>query len=205
MPESTVQVTEGAGKRLHTFNRTVAGVSIEDEVVLLGEPYEASYTASFNGISVATLNSHIFGLMAGATLNVYLRRIYLAQQTYSTTTITILSLLRLTTADTVGTLLSTAALDSTDAASGATIRTLGTAGTEAATMYQWVMSYGATGTTALTNPGGQVLDQRWGPGTGLKSPRIAAGTANGLALKILIAGGAGNTVAGFIEFVERNF
>lgn len=205
MADTSFAVTPGSGVNLHVVSTSIGGTMVQDQVVKHGEPYLATYVASWNGVSVATLNSHIFGLMAGASLNVYLRRIYLCQQAYSTTALTVLALMRLTTADTVGTAITPAPLDTTDSASGATVRTLGTAGAESATLYQFVMEYGATGTTALTNPGANQLDMRWGPGTGLKSPRIAAGTSNGLALKLLLAGGASNTVAGFIEFTEANF
>ena len=78
MAESIVQVTEGSGKKLHTFNRTIGANSVEDEVVLLGENYLASYMI-VAAASAATANSHVLQIMAGASLKVRVRRIEVQQ------------------------------------------------------------------------------------------------------------------------------
>jgi len=205
-PGSFIGVTPGAGAKLATGpTYTENGNVTQDEKVLLGEPYEATYVASWNGVSVATLNDHLFELMAPNTLQVYIRHIYIAQQGYSTTQGTVLNLARLTSGGSGGTVRTPAALDSGDAAAGSTVMTLpSTKGAEAASLHQWVMVFGATGTTALSNPDGNVLDIRF-PNQGQKSFRVPSGTANGMCLKLLVAGGAGNTVTGFVEWVERPF
>jgi hypothetical protein len=205
MPESIVQVTEGSGKKLHTFQRTIGANAVEDEVILHGEPYLASYIQNATAASTATANSHLLQLMAGASLNVYVRQIRCYQTALATTAaIARLQVLRLTTAGTGGTAQSAAqALDTTDAAATATAMTLPTVkGTEAA-----VSLRGLTGSFIQTVPTGgtstliAVFDfERFRS----KALRIPAGTANGIAVKNLDAVAAA-TLQIEIDFTEANF
>ena len=143
MPESVVQVTEGSGKLLHTFQRTIGANSVEDEVVLNGEQYLATYRIATAQTSVATASSHLLQIMAGATLNVYIRSIRVYQVAMATAAaITVVALFRLTTAGTGGTVMAPQPLDTTDAASGSTSMTLPTVkGTEAANPLDYAEAY----------------------------------------------------------------
>lgn len=204
MSASSLQVTPGSGLRLSTNSYTEGAVTVHDQKVILGEPYEATYVTSFDAVSVASAGQFV-NLMAGASLPVYVRRIYLAQQGYTTTAVWQIRIYRLTTAATGGAAPGVSPLDTTDAAAGATVMQLPTgSGTEAALLHLRSMVFAATSTTALANPGGQVLDLSF-PNQGRKSLRIPAGTANGITIKVQTAGGASNTASGFIEFVERSF
>lgn len=134
MAESLVAVTPGAGKNLHTFNRTTSAGSVEDEVVLLGENYLASYTISDDARVVTTAASHPLQVMAGASLKVRIRRIEIFQSVLATAASLLeVRLYRLTTAGTGGGALVPQPLEQGEVASGATAMTLPTAkGTEAA-------------------------------------------------------------------------
>lgn len=206
MAESTVAVTEGAGKKLHSFNRTIGANSVEDEVVLLGENYLASYMLTTQGtnVSTATANSHLLQIMAGASLKVRIRRIEMHQLAMATTvTVPIIQLFRLTTAGTGGTTLTPAALDPGDSASGATAMTLpsskGTEGVQVGEGRPYLMQT-LSASTPLVNPV-WVMD--------FDRPRskpliISSGTANGIAVKIVTATAAA-TVAFNVWLDESSF
>ena len=192
MAETIVQVTEGAGKKLHAFDRVIGANTVLDEVVLLGDSYLASYNiVPLAGLSTATANSHLIQIMAGASLKVRIRRIEIMQTTAVTTAgLVQMVLLRLTTAGTGGTVVTPSPLDPGDAASGMTAMTLPTVkGAEAAFIAYaapyMIQTIGASST--LANPI-VVLDF---DRLHTKPLIIAAGAANGVALKILSAAAAG--------------
>jgi|SRR4051812_32911289 hypothetical protein len=206
MAESLIQVTEGTGKKAHTFQRTVGANAVEDEVILHGEPYEASYVIRGSGVSTATLDSHLLQIMAGGTLNVYVDRIIVYQQAAATTAAIVpCDLVRLSTAGTGGTAVTPAPLDTVDAASGATAMTLpGVKGTETTTVDIAAGYFAQTIAASLGVPQSSAVftwdyDRRR-----VKAIRIPAGASNGLAVKIRAAtAGATIHVAAYIR--ERNF
>ena len=184
MAESIVQVTEGSGKKLHTFQRTIGANSVEDEVVLLGENYLASYiVAPAAFVSTATANSHLLQIMAGASNRVRIRRIEI-WQTGLATTVALMDtrIYRLTTAGTGGTAHTPNVLDPADGAAGFTAMTLptvkGTEGVLFALSRPYMMQ--TLGASAQLNQPVLVWD--------FDRPRskpltIAAGTTNGIAIK----------------------
>jgi hypothetical protein len=207
MAESTVQVaTGGTGPKLHTYQRVVGANTVEDEVILHGEPYEASYTIRGSGISTATLDSHILQIMAGATLNVYVDRIIVYQQAAATTAAIVpFDLVRLTTAGTGGTALTPGALDNTEAAAGATGMSLpGVKGTEATTLDLAAGYFAQTIAASLGVPQPSIVAQWDYDRRRVKAIRIQAGATNGLAVKIRAAT-AGATVHVMAYIRERNF
>lgn len=208
MAESFINQTEGSGKKAHTFQRVIGGNTVEDQVTLLGEHYLATYNVvtAAAGTSAATAASHILQIMAGASLNVFVRWIKVYQLAPATAAaIDALELVRLTTAGTGGTVVTPAALDTADSASGATAMTLptvkGTEGTfiERATV-QWTQ-------TVATQSGGQMsqlLATFDFDGFHEKGLRIPSGAANGIALKNPTARAAA-TVIVVAKIVETNF
>lgn len=185
MAESFVNVTEGSGKKLHTNSRTVGANTVEDEVVVHGEQYLATYYVSSGSVSAATLDAHLLQIMAGASLNVYIRRIWIWQTVAITTAaMTAWQLRRLTTAGTGGGTITPAPYELTDGASGATAMTLPTVkGSEGA----FVLSGRALPIQTIPTSGqGQGLllaDINLDINLRSKTIRIPAGTANGVALK----------------------
>lgn len=190
MAESIVQVTEGTGKKLHTNSRVIGANTVEDEVVLLGENYLSTYVAngtSVASVSLATANSHVVQIMAGATFKVRIRRIEVYQIAVATAAAIVpFGLFRLTTAGTGGTVNGVTVLDPSDGAAGATCMTLpAVKGTEGATLWSgsaYVMQTVAA--SAQLNEPILVID--------FDRPRskpviIAAGVANGVALKVQAA------------------
>ena len=205
MAESIVQVTEGSGKKLHTFQRTIGANNVEDEVVILGEHYLPTYTASPGAQSTATAASHLLQVMAGASLNVYIRRITISQLGLATTAaIDELQLFRLTTAGTGGTATTPAPWNTADAASGATAMALPTVkGTEAARILSQGVMFIQTVPTGGPSTAPILADWIF-DGVHEESLRIAAGTANGIAIKNPTARAAA-TVLIVVKFVEANF
>lgn len=201
MAESFIQLApDSTGKKAHTFDRTIGANTVQDEVILEGEQYLASYTVSA-GASIATLDSHPLQIMAGASLKVRVRRIEIYQSVVATTAaLGSLSIFRLTTAGTGGGAVTPALLDPADSASGATAMTLPTAkGTEGTRVWlgivYWLQTVSAS--TPLPQPS-IVID--------FDQPRakpliIAAGTSNGIAIKneTAIAGASVRIVAWISE------
>lgn len=206
MAESLVQVTEGSGKKLHTNSRTIGANTVEDEYVLIGEPFLATYrvTAAAGGISTATAASHLLEIMAGASLNLFVRRLEIVQLTPVTTAaIDEMQIFRLTTAGTGGTALTPRSMNTADAASGATAMTLPTVkGTEGALLDSDALYFTQTVATAGASSPGRcvwVFD-----GNRAKPLVILAGTTNGICIKNVTARAAG-TVLVRAEFTEANF
>lgn len=206
MPESTINVTEGSGKKIHTISRTIGANTVEDEVVIIGEPFLVSGEANnASAVSLATANSHPMQLMAGSSTNLYVRRIRMWQLGLATTAaIFEMAVFRLTSAGTGGTNITPDPHDTTDTIT-ATAMTLPTAkGTEAARRIwhgtcQAIQTVGTGG--AGFNP--LMLDIDFDKLKG-KSLRVAAGAANGIALKNITAVAA-MTAFVLVEFTEANY
>jgi len=205
MAESNVNVTEGSGKKLHTNSRTIGANTVEDEYVLMGESFLAHYVNTSGAVSIATANDHVIAMNAGASLNLYVRRILVYQNALATTAaIARFQLRRVTTLGTGGVATTTSALDSTDSAAGFSCLTINTVkGTEGAIVgertAQVIQTVGTGG--AGFNP--LLLDFDFDRLHG-KSLRIPAGTANGFVLKIITATAAATV---FVEthVTEANF
>ena len=188
MAEGFLQITDGNGKKAHTFQRTIGANTVEGEVVVMGEQYLAEYTvATITPVSVATANSHPLQIVAGASNRLRVRRIEVAQMVPATTAAFCQwAIYRLTSAGTGGTAITGQLLDPADAAVGATCMTLPTAkGTEGALLWSGasVMTQTLTATPAAINPI-LVLDF---DDTRRKPIHVAAGATNGIALKNITA------------------
>ena len=205
MAENFVNVTEGSGKKLHTFNKTIGANDVHDEIVLLGENYLASYTVSTpTPSSTATANSHLLQVMAGASLKVRIRRIEVYQFAVATTaSLMQLQLRRLTTAGTGGGALTPNPLDPSDSASGATAMALPTVkGTEGVVLAEGVVYLMQTvaASAQLSEP-----IQVWDFDRPRSKPLvIAAGTTNGICIKNT-GGIAGSSVSVNVWLDESNF
>lgn len=203
MAESSVNVTEGSGKRLHTYDRTISATLIQDQFMLPGEYPYASYSIVSGFTSTATTSSHLLQIMAGSSLNVRLRRLRV-EQVANATGAALLSfeVMRLTTAGTGGTVITPGKYDTADAAAGATAMTLPTAkGTESTTLVWAVIIMRQAILTTGTQP---EETYEWEQHPGMKPIIIPAGTSNGLAVKIG-NGIAAGTVVVTAEIVETAF
>ena len=195
MAESTLAVTAGSGSNLRINTRTISAVSTLEQFVQLADPNKATYNIVTAATLITTAASHTLQIMAGSTLPVYLHRIMIWQFALATSAAIVnWDLFRLSTAGTGGTSLTPAPLDTTDSASGATGMTLPTVkGTETTAIFrfstqliQTVGTGGNGGATLLADLDFDMLLKS-------KVPRIAAGTANGFALK-QVTGAAPATV-----------
>ncbi len=180
----SVQVNEGTGKRLATgATYTENALTVRDEKFILGEPYLASYMIATSGISTATANDHLVQIMAGSANKIRIRRIDAYLSAVATTaTIMPMALFRLSTAGTGGGVGSIVLMDPAEAAATATVMTLPTAkGTEGSAPFgsRIYMMQTIAASAPLASPL-LVWD--------FDRPRfkpliIAAGTANGIAIK----------------------
>lgn len=195
MAETFVNVTEGSGKKLHANDRTIGANTVLDEYMLPGEYPLATYTVYAAGVSSATAAAHVLQVMAGASLNLRIRRIRAVELTATAGTVR-LEIVRLTTAGTGGTAVTARPLDTADAAAGAAGMTLPTVkGTEGSFIGSLVVgTYTAVGAAFW---------QEWRPALNSKSLVVPAGTANGIALKT--SGLAATAVDVEIELVETSF
>ena len=203
--ESFVEVTQGTGTKTHSLQRVIGVNTVEQSVVVRGEPYLASYLVTQGGSagqSIATANTNLVQLLAGASLRVYLRRIRIYQRALATTAaICGFDVVRATTAGTGGTAVTPARRDTTDSASGASvlygITSPGTLTTtvDASTVFIPQAVMGGQQNGLLVD-----LDYR-GPGKALIIP---AGTANGIVVRNRDAIAAA-TVVIVLDFDEANF
>jgi hypothetical protein len=141
--------------------------------------------------------------MAGASLNVRIRRIRIEQSTNATTAaLGNFQIERLTTAGTGGTAVTPAKFNTADVASGATAMTLPTAqGTESTVLFRPTLVFRQAIATTATQ-----FDDMW---EWIQQPNqgpivIAAGTSNGIAIEI-ITGIAAATAQIHVEFIETSW
>lgn len=204
MAESSVAVTEGSGKNLHTWSRTVSATTVQNQVVLVGEyPYPA-YVVGGSAVAVSSAGAHLLQIMAGASDHVYLRRIWIQQGAAATSAATLLiGLFRLTSAGSGGTSVTPLALSSADSASGCTAMTLPSSkGTEAANaMYRFYHGIRVTEPVSLASENMPV----WQALPNMKGIRISAGTSNGIAFKLSSGTDATATIQITVEVVEMSY
>lgn len=194
---------DSSGKKLHTFERTIGANTVQDEVVLLGENYLASYMIPANP-ATTTANSHLLQVMAGASLKVRIRLIMIWQELMATTVnLMDTRLYRLTTAGTGGGVVGPTPFDPAESAAGATAMTLptvkGSEGVLLALANPYMMQ-----TLAVSAPQlGPIVV--WDFDRLRSKPLIiAAGAANGIAIKNVDAV-AGGSVFINVWFDESNF
>ena len=204
MAEAFYNATEGSGKKFHAWDRVIGANTVLAEFVLMGEYPLPTYTVHAAGVSCATVNDHILQIMAGASLVVRLRRVLIFQAGLAGAVNTgAFQLVRLTTAGTGGTAVTPGRVDNSDAAAGCTAMTLPTVkGTESTIIRQ-----GRIGVYAAqpSNPNAKPLEMWQENLSGRAKPfLIAAGTANGVAVKSMAAV-AGLTVDVFAEVVETSY
>lgn len=198
--ESIVQVTEGSGKKLHTYQRTVGANNVEDEIVLLGDQYLAAGSVSGNNTSIATANDHVMQLMASAGQALRVRRIRIQQAVLAGAAATgNFQIVRLTTAGTGGTAVTAAPYDPADTMTGAGMTLPTVKGTEVGT----ILIRGIYLALVAAAPMSTAFYE-WVELPHMKPLVIPAGTANGIAIKSITAV-AGASVSTLIEFTEQSF
>lgn len=197
MAESSINVTEGSGKRLHTFDRTIGAVLVQDQFAIPAEYPYATYVvvAESSGIAVG----HIFQVMAGPSKYLRVRRVTVIQRASATASAACrIDIVRLTTAGTGGTVASASTLDPADSAfSGAAMQDPTTLGTESVFLSRHVIGL----TSAVPS---SVNAIQWTALPNMKGIVVPPGTSNGVALKVRDAV-AGASVAMTVEVIETDF
>lgn len=205
MAESLVQVTEGVGKKLHTWSRVVGANIIEDEFNVPGEFPYPSYTVDVDAISMANAGDDIVQIMAGAALNCRIRSIDIRQAAAATAVaVRTLTIARITSAGTGGAVVTPSKMSNADGAySGAAASlvpnaTHGTIGAVIRTVRFALFQ-------ALSATQAQVPDTfHWEQKPGMEPIIIPAGVANGLVIRNATAT-AGALLTVTIELVETAF
>lgn len=203
---SHVLVPSAGTIKLATSEYTDGANVKDDEVGVLGEQHLPTYVSYVTGVTTATLNSHVFQIMAGASLNVYIRRILVWQQGMATAAAVMgFGLYRLTTAGTGGAVMPSNPMDPSDPASGAAAQSLPTAkGTEDATAQFVARGYLMQTLAASSQLNQPTLDLNFDGMNRSKMPKINAGVTKGFALKLLTAV-AGATVDAVCIFSEAPY
>lgn len=201
MSQSYVPFLDSASatRKFHTNQRSNGADTVEQYIQLEGEPYHASYTVWALSTSLATANSHVLQLMAGASLRVGIRRITVDLLTAAgAATNMAWGVYRLTTAGSGGTAYTPVAHDPADSAAGSTVQTLPTSkGTEGSILRLGTALVNNSATTVGVQ---RVLTVDWTTSR-TKAFWIAAGTSNGLALKNFTAVATAAVYVN-VEFVE---
>lgn len=187
MPQSYVPFLDSASatRKFHSNQRSNGADTVEQYIQQIAEPYLATYRVNVTtAIVTSTANSHLLQIMAGASLRVCVKRIIVSQLVNGTTQANQWEVRRLSTAGTGGTAYTPAPTDPADAASGLTAMTLPTVkGTEGVALdVRGILTHATVATVGL-NPIAD-LDYTMERTKGLW---IAAGAANGLALKNVTA------------------
>jgi hypothetical protein len=200
MAESYINLTEGAGKKAHTFGRTIGANNVEDEVVVPGEPYLASYVVQSTNLSIATGVSRLLSLNAGSSLIVRVHRIMVQTHTLAgTNTREIFLVSRLTSAASGGTAITPRLLDPSDPAAGATAMAAPTGGTVGAELWRFPFALFSASAAGQQEPW-----YEWVASPNRKPIIIPAGTANGIVVQNLNSV-ATATVSISVWFDESNF
>jgi hypothetical protein len=200
--QSSVNVTEGSGKRLNTWDRTISSTLVQDQFVQFGEYPYPTYGVVAEAISVATTADHILQIMAGSSNHVRIRYIYVEQSAGAAAASNLsLQLLRLTTAGTGGSAITPFKFDTGDAAAGATAMTIPTAkGTESTLLRRVNISLRQNANTGTQEDGWE-----WRQAPNTKPLIIPAGTSNGIAIKVVAGVTTSPSVNIYVEFVETAF
>lgn len=204
MSEAFVNVTEGAGKKLHAWDRTITGPgTVLDEFTQHGEPPYASYVVAILTTGPAA-NDHLLSIQAGASLNLRLRYVRIRQAGNAAAAAAIvLELRRISTvAHATGTAITPAPLDAADAAAGFTARSIpGTKGTEGTLLGSQALVVRQAILTTSSQQDGWV---EWDfDRLRSKAPTAAAGSSNGFAVKTLNATTGTFTIEAIVT--EQNF
>jgi|ERR1035437_456315 hypothetical protein len=182
--DSVVQINEGSGKYLGYVSRSIASNTVYQQQTIIAEAYLPTYTATATTAMTMGANDHLFELQ-GSTLNrLVIRSIEVHQLANATAVVAAVQLIRTTTAGSGGTNYAPTATDPTSAVTSATFHggLSSSKGTESTVLAEWTMPMlAAAGTAPVPALFKQWIDPRVQP------PTIAAGNANGLALKLITA------------------
>lgn len=193
MSESSLAVTAGSGSNLRTDDKTIAAVSVKQQVVLQGDASRATYTATATAISCATGTKHLMIIQGDGTNYTRIHRIYIATRGAGTAGVLDIRVLRTSTAGTGGTTVNARPFDAADTDPYAGVcMTLPTAnGTEGNQLLQRAIpTYAATGSVGWTE---------WVQDVKAKPIILGMSTANGVCIK-LVTGIASITADIEVEF-----
>lgn len=172
MTESQIALTEGSGKNLRTWQRTIGGTAREEQFFQYGEPTATTYTVIASALSVGSAGGHLLQIMGDGTNYIRIERMEFRQGGFAgADSLALVQLKRLTTAGSGGTALNARAHDEadTDPYAGDVRSSPTTKGTEGSTL--WRSRFKLTDTipeyepAVYSRPLGNVKPYIAGPGT----------------------------------------
>lgn len=201
--ESTIPLTDGdGGSQLHTANRTISSVSVEDQAVIPAEHFVKTYSVSFTNISVATANDHIVSICADGTNYIRLQHIFIQQHAFATArALDDICVFRISTTPTGGTSVSARPFQPSDTDPwGGDVRTLPSAkGTEGNQMLKLPLWLAQSAENTLT--GNRV---EWQHNRHTQPIIVGTATTAGLVIKTVTACAAA-TVTGYVIFTATDY
>lgn len=177
MAESSISITEGSGKDLQTYARSVASTTRENQYVLPGESGLPTYTA-FATMRANVANSHLMIIQGDGTNYARLRRLTIKQANIATASTMEIKVFRTSTEGTGGTAVTPRSIGLGDAVYGGTVATLPTTkGTEGAQLLQFRIGLAAANPVTRENMG------EWIQQPNAKPVQFGTGPDNGIAIK----------------------
>lgn len=198
MAESELAVTPGSGLNLRTDTKTIAATTRHQQVVLLGDPSAATYTAVGIGVSAATSAAHLLFVQGDGSNYARVHRIKVQTRGVGTAGVLDIRVLRTSTAGSGGSTINGRPFDAGDTDPyGGTIQTLPTSkGTEGNQLLQAAIpTYAATGSVGTWE---------WRAADRSKPIILGTSTANGICVKVQ-TGIASITVDVEVEFTVTSF
>lgn len=197
MTVSSIEVTPGSGKHIHTASRSISSVTREDQYVQQGESDYATYTQVVSNVSAATSADHVLQIMGDGTNYCRIKRVEIQQRALAASATTmVIQLIRLSTAGTGGATVTPRGHDAADTYAGAAMALPSAKGTEGVTLHQWYLPIVAA----------QPMIERivWDSRLDAKPYIFGSGTANGVCLKV-VTGVASVTLDINVEFVVTSY
>ncbi len=178
MPESSIGITDGSGKNLATFSRSIASTTREVQYIVPGEFVLPTYTA-FVTARANTALSHLLVIQGDATNYGLLRRLTIKQANIATASTMEIKVFRTTTAPVGGTSVSGRSFDLGDTTPYAGVITSlpTTKGTESDLMLQFRIGLASANPITKDNMG------EWVQAANSKPIRFGTTPGSGLAVK----------------------
>lgn len=203
MSDSSLGYTDGAGKNIHTDQRTYSGTAKEDQYFLFAQPTAVTYTAVATGIATTTSASHLMIVQADGTNYTRIKGIWVGQRALAGAVATAqLQVLRTTTAGTGGSSISAYPLDGGDTSpyAGVVMTLPSSKGTEGVALVYGNLGLAAANPVTTAN---EFVWPKWNR-LGSKPIVLAPATGNGICIKI-VTGIATSTVDIMVDFEVTAF
>lgn len=199
MAVSSVGVTTGTDKYLHTNSRSISSQTREDQYILPGEAAYPTFAAIASNISLATSASHLLFIQADGTLYSRLKRVVITptNDIPAAASVAQIQIVRTSTAGSGGSSVTCQPFDTADSYSGTAQTLPSSKGTEGVVLWEcWLPLPAALGDSLAV--------RSWEPPQGGKPIVFGTGTGAGICFKV-VTGIASATVTIVAEFTTTTY